>query len=219
MTYCLPNKAHICSALHINISQPIKVWTFWVHKSWQRRTLLHCTLCTATTQTKEHDCMILHKCKDWMWLKMWQWCCLGVVPLKFSKMILDSTFELVVLLFVSVFCVLPVPGFGTQCFDFIFLNELTASELLYLSVQVTDVSHRDTHRESCSHTMHTLLFSLRGCWNNLLFISPAVERAGLENGRGSCYHVVRTSIWVCLDCAAEEGNKKFNYKLTSMKQL
>lgn len=39
------------------------------------------------------------------------------------------------------------PGFGTQGFHFIFLDELTASELLYLSVQVTDVPHCHTHRE------------------------------------------------------------------------
>lgn len=45
-----------------------------------------------------------------------------------------------------------LPGFGTQCFDFVFFNELTASELLYLTVQVTDVPHCDTHRESCSQT-------------------------------------------------------------------
>lgn len=56
-----------------------------------------------------------------------------------------------------------LPGFGTQCFDFILLNELTASELLYLSVQVTDVPHCDTHREELltqyGHT-HTLLSHL-----------------------------------------------------------
>lgn len=57
-----------------------------------------------------------------------------------------------------------LPGFGTQCFDFVFFNELTASELLYLSVQVTDVPHCHTHRESSSHTIwshtHTPLLSL-----------------------------------------------------------
>lgn len=58
-------------------------------------------------------------------------------------------------------CVIEViPGFGTQCFDFIFLDELTASELLYLSVQVTDVPHCHTHREKLLD--HTLLFSHSG---------------------------------------------------------
>lgn len=46
-----------------------------------------------------------------------------------------------------------LPGFGTQCLDFIFLDELTASELLYLTVQITDVSHGDTHKEGCLHTV------------------------------------------------------------------
>ena len=49
----------------------------------------------------------------------------------------------------------PLPGFGTQCFDFIFLNELTASELLDLPVQVTDVPHCHTHRESWPNTLFT----------------------------------------------------------------
>lgn len=48
-----------------------------------------------------------------------------------------------------------LPGFGTQCFDFVLLNELTASELLYLSVQVTDVPHCHTHREGCLYTTAT----------------------------------------------------------------
>lgn len=48
-----------------------------------------------------------------------------------------------------------LPGFSTQRLDFIFLDELTASELLYLTVQITDVPHSDTHRESCSHTLVT----------------------------------------------------------------
>lgn len=44
-----------------------------------------------------------------------------------------------------------LPSFGTQGFDFIFLDELTASELLYLPVQVTDVPHCHTHRSRCWH--------------------------------------------------------------------
>lgn len=48
-----------------------------------------------------------------------------------------------------------LPGFSTQRLDFVFLDELTASELLYLTVQITDVPHSDTHREICLHTMVT----------------------------------------------------------------
>ncbi len=70
-----------------------------------------------------------------------------------------------------------LPGFRTQRFDFIFFNELTPSELLYLSVQVTDVPHCDTHRESCSHTMVTHSSShTPGSRNNRLFLPRAMKR-------------------------------------------
>lgn len=67
-----------------------------------------------------------------------------------------------------------LPGFGTQCLDFIFLDELTASELLYLTVQITDVSHGDTHRESCFHTMLTHSLTHRGCRNHSLQTSGQI---------------------------------------------
>lgn len=39
------------------------------------------------------------------------------------------------------------PGFGAQRFDFVLLDQLTSSQLLYLPVQVTDVSHCHAHRD------------------------------------------------------------------------
>lgn len=106
-----------------------------------------------------------------------------------------------------------LPGFGTQCFDFVFFDELTASELLYLSVQITDVPHCDTHRESCSHTTVTQSsgHGPGGQRRNpaLSLSSPATTHSFLGNGQGPLY----ASCWVFQTKKLKRGiryGKQFN---------
>lgn len=43
-----------------------------------------------------------------------------------------------------------LPGFGTQGFDLILLDELTPPQLVNLSVQITDVTHGESPKQSMS---------------------------------------------------------------------